>query len=62
MRIKQYSFMKRDSTPYPIRDLRDEVDSNMQIDIFEIGGCGCFIDSFAELEEVNVCLHPVLNI
>ncbi len=46
MKIKQYSFMKRDGTPYPIRDLHYEVEgeNEMQIDMFDIGGCGCFVD------------------
>lgn len=47
MRIKQYSFMKRDGKPYPIRNLHYEVENDMQIDMFDIGGCGCFVDSFA---------------
>ncbi|WP_339283725.1 phosphoadenosine phosphosulfate reductase family protein [Paenibacillus sp. FSL R5-0486] len=45
MQIKQYAFMKRDSKPLPIRDLRDEVDNDGQIDLFDIGGCGCFVDA-----------------
>ena len=49
MRIKQYSFMKRDSQPYPIRDLHYEVEDDLQIDIFDIGGCGCFTDSHCEV-------------
>lgn len=45
MEIKQYAFMKRDSKALPIRDLRDEVDNDGQIDLFDIGGCGCFVDA-----------------
>jgi hypothetical protein len=45
MRIKQYSFMKRQSEPYPIRDLHfDDEREPKQIDMFDIGGCGCFSD------------------
>lgn len=45
MEVKQYSFMKKDGQPYPIRDLHYEVENDMQIDLFDIGGCGCFTDS-----------------
>ncbi|MDK8182086.1 phosphoadenosine phosphosulfate reductase family protein [Paenibacillus sp. UMB4589-SE434] len=44
MMVKRYSFMKRSGEPYTIRDLHYEVEKDMQIDMFEIGGCGCFID------------------
>lgn len=45
MEIKQYAFMKRDSKPYPIRELNKDVEADMQIDLFDIGGCGCFVQS-----------------
>jgi hypothetical protein len=41
MHIQQYSFMKKDGKPYPIRELNSEIENNQQIDI---GGCGCFTD------------------
>lgn len=45
MKIKQYSFMKRQSEPYPIRDFNiDDDNTPKQIDLFDIGGCGCFVD------------------
>lgn len=44
MHIQQYSFMKKDGKPYPIRDLHYEVENDDQIDMFDIGGCGCFVD------------------
>lgn len=45
MKIKQYSFMKRQSEPYPIRDFNiDDESKPKQIDLFDIGGCGCFVD------------------
>lgn len=47
MKIKQYSFMKKDGKPYPIRDLHYEVENDDQIDMFDIGGCGCFVDGMA---------------
>lgn len=50
MRIKQYSFMKKDSKPYPITFLDQEAKADMQMDLFDIGGCGCFVDS-CSLEE-----------
>ncbi len=48
--IQQYSFMKRDGKPFPIRDLHYEVENDQQIDLFDIGGCGCFVDSFDSCE------------
>lgn len=44
MRIQQYSFMKKGGAPYPIRDLHYDVQNNMQMDLFDIGGCGCFVE------------------
>lgn len=44
MKIQQYSFMKKDGKPFPIRDLHYEVENNDQIDLFDIGGCGCFVE------------------
>lgn len=46
MKIQQYAFMKRDSKPYPIRDLHQEVEGDQQIDMFDIGGCGCFLEAY----------------
>lgn len=31
-------------TPYTLKQLRTDVQNNCQIDLFDIGGCGCFID------------------
>lgn len=46
MKIKQYSFMKKQSEPYPIRELHyDDEREPKQIDMFDIGGCGCFSDT-----------------
>jgi hypothetical protein len=47
MKIRQYAFMKRDGKPYPIRDLHFDVENDMQIDLFDIGGCGCFTEGMA---------------
>lgn len=44
MKIRQYAFMKRDGKPYPIRDLHFDVENDLQIDLFDIGGCGCFVE------------------
>jgi hypothetical protein len=46
MRIQQYAFMKRNSKPYPIRELHYEVENDQQIDLFDIGGCGCFLEAY----------------
>lgn len=43
MQIKQYSFMKKNGAPYPLRDLHFDIENNMQMDLFDIGGCGCFV-------------------
>ncbi|WP_290756219.1 MULTISPECIES: hypothetical protein [unclassified Exiguobacterium] len=50
-----YSFMKKtadgDSKPYPLRQLNSDVESeDTQIDLFDIGGCGCSVD-FGEWNE-----------
>lgn len=42
MRIKPYSFMKKGGVPYPLQQLKTDVDSDRQMDMFDIGGCGCF--------------------
>jgi 3''-phosphoadenosine 5''-phosphosulfate sulfotransferase (PAPS reductase)/FAD synthetase and related enzymes len=47
---KRYSFMKRDGQPYNIRDLHYEVENDGQIDLFDIGGCGCFVEGFDSCE------------
>ncbi|MEZ2660524.1 hypothetical protein [Aneurinibacillus aneurinilyticus] len=45
MRIQQYSFMKRKGKPYPLRDLYYDAErEGYQMDMFDIGGCGCFVD------------------
>ncbi|MFD2330068.1 phosphoadenosine phosphosulfate reductase family protein [Cohnella sp. GCM10020058] len=44
MHIQRYSFMKRGGEPYNIRDLHYEVENDDQIDMFDIGGCGCFVE------------------
>lgn len=53
--LKQYSFMKKSENgevkPYPIRDLHYDVErEGVQIDLFDIGGCGCFVDGYCEIE------------
>ncbi|KIV56454.1 hypothetical protein AM501_09885 [Aneurinibacillus migulanus] len=49
MKIQQYSFMKKtvkkETKPYPLRDFHyDTEKEGQQIDIFDYGGCGCFLD------------------
>ncbi|PLT43544.1 hypothetical protein B8V81_5084 [Paenibacillus pasadenensis] len=34
------------SVPYPLRDLHYEVENDMQMDLFDIGGCGCFLEPY----------------
>lgn len=48
MKIKQYSFMKRDGAPLPLRDYSIELERNDQVDLFDFGGCGCFSDPLHE--------------
>lgn len=48
-RMENYSFMKRMrnkvTAPYALRDLEADIkEEPQQIDMFDIGGCGCFID------------------
>lgn len=49
LELKTYAFMKKQENnevrPYTIRDLNIEVEKEgHQIDMFDIGGCGCFFD------------------
>jgi len=30
--------------PLPLAELRERIDADAQIDLFDIGGCGCFVD------------------
>lgn len=46
---KKYSFMKRSkngkSEPYQLRDLEQDIlEDAKQLDLFDIGGCSCFVD------------------
>ncbi|QQZ64595.1 phosphoadenosine phosphosulfate reductase family protein (plasmid) [Paenibacillus sonchi] len=50
MKLKQYSFMKRDGAPLSLRDFQIELDSDSQVDLFDFGGCGCFTDPLCEDE------------
>lgn len=36
-----------ESTPLPMAQLRKRIEEGQQIDVFEIGGCGCFTDTDA---------------
>jgi hypothetical protein len=47
-KIRQYSFMKRNGQPLPIREIHYEIENDMQIDLYDIGGCGCFVEGMAE--------------
>jgi hypothetical protein len=49
---KDISMMKKTvkgtTQTYTLRQLREDIESNYQIDIFDIGGCGCFVDDEME--------------
>lgn len=51
MEIQKYSFMKKQGKPYNIRDLHYEIENDGQIDLFDIGGCGCFVDGMCDIAE-----------
>lgn len=34
-----------DTTPLTLRELRERIEGGKQVDMFDIGGCGCFVDS-----------------
>lgn len=49
LHMKKFSFMKKsingEVQPYQIRDLHYDVEEEgQQIDLFDIGGCGCFFE------------------
>jgi len=46
MKFTMYSFMKKGKKPYLIKDMDIELrqSTDLQIDMFDIGGCGCFTD------------------
>ena len=52
---KKYGFMKKNGEPFNIRDLDIEIREDKQIDLFDIGGCGCFVDAHdsSELQGVR---------
>jgi len=39
------------TTPLTLRALRERLDAGGQVDLFDIGGCGCFVDDDATQEE-----------
>lgn len=46
---KDVSIMKKTknkiTSPYTLRNLREDIESKVSIDINDIGGCGCFVDN-----------------
>jgi hypothetical protein len=56
----KYSFMKKqinnEMVPYQLRDLRQDYQSEIKLDLFDIGGCGCFIDFDDEGREKEINL------
>lgn len=55
----KYTFMKKSSKgvthPYAIRDLAKDIKVQNKIDDFDIGGCGCFVEYEADLNEETQC-------
>ena len=54
---KKYSFMKKSRNgktgPYQLRDLeKDLKEDEKQLDLFDIGGCSCFVD-YSNMDEAN---------
>lgn len=54
LKIKQHSILKKTKDkitfPYSLSSLNKDVDENgQQIDIFDLGGCGCFVDRVVDL-------------
>lgn len=49
---KDVSFLKKSvngvSKPFTLRDLRLSIEANHHVDMFDLGGCGCFIDDTEE--------------
>lgn len=45
---KDISYMKRSvnglARPYTLKQLRSDIEARREIDLFDIGGCGCFVD------------------
>lgn len=41
---KRHTFLTYPNVPYTIRELHMEIENDQQIDLFDIGGCGCFVD------------------
>lgn len=45
---KDIAYMKKTENkvtrPYTLKKLREDIESNREIDLFDIGGCGCFVD------------------
>lgn len=36
--------------PLPLAVLRERIEAGGQVDLFEIGGCGCFVDAAGVME------------
>ena len=46
---RKYAFMRKQKDkvrfPYQLFDLKKDIEEDEQIDMFDIGGCGCFVDA-----------------
>ena len=54
---KDIAFLKKSingvNKPYTLRDLRLSVEANHHVDMFDIGGCGCFVDDQDDAQSVD---------
>ena len=45
---KDISYMKRSvngiTRPYTLKQLKSDIEARREIDLFDIGGCGCFVE------------------
>ena len=54
---KDVAFMKKTvkgvARPYTLRQLRKDIANKCEVDLFDIGGCGCFVDDVDDKEVKN---------
>ena len=54
----KYAIMKKKGEPYFLQELEDDFKNQpQQIDMFEFGGCDCFIEDDLDMEEINIELE-----
>lgn len=46
--LLEYTFMKKSvkgvTKPYTLKQLREDINARREVDMFDIGGCGCFVE------------------